>query len=111
MDLERVNECWIVDSVKNDVEVLLEDALLLENVLNLEDVKTHVLAFIKHLLLETLSVLIKLLIWVYFASQRKLSLNLLSVILFSWLREDVPLLEVISELSRDFLKCLFRQFK
>jgi hypothetical protein len=91
-----VVEVWPIYSIENQVNVLFKNSFFLNNILNLKYVQAHIIALINHLLLKVLCVKIHLLIRVYFASNRQLICNFLTIFFLWRLRINVSLFEEIN---------------
>jgi len=107
LDFERIVNLIVVQHVEYDFHIVFPNVFLLNNILNLESIDTHILSFSNQLLLKHRLVIVKLLLWVYFLTQAKLCSYLFSFFFFCRVWLNVALLKEVGKLERNFLQCLF----
>ena len=104
---QRVHPIGLGDHVKDQVDVVLVDMLLLYQVLHLEWVKSHCLALFDQFLLLAHLILVQLFVWIYLAPERERLCNLFPLVIFRGSRKDLLRHEEAGKLPRHLLESLF----
>lgn len=111
LHLQRINKVGFIQHIKNNLHIILPNATLLNDILHLEGINTHLLRLSNELFLQDALMHIQIFLRINLLPQAQLCLNLLPLIFLRRSRLNVSLLKEVNKLPRNLLECFLRKFE